>query len=107
MYIRYYVHIVPIQARRGRWSPETGATDSRELLFECWEPNSGPLQEQHVLLTTEQLSSPHSLFLLNQNKFVKKESNFITVLRNINLIMTNFGKLSLKERLFSIFTSLS
>lgn len=53
MYIRYYVHIVPIQARRGRWSPETGATDSRELLFECWEPNSGPLQEKYWLLTAE------------------------------------------------------
>ena len=29
------------------------ATDGRETLYRCWELNSGPLEEQQALLTTE------------------------------------------------------
>lgn len=32
-------------------SPGTGVLDSCELLFECWEYNQGPLEEQPVLST--------------------------------------------------------
>jgi hypothetical protein len=41
-------------------SPGTGVTDSCELPCECQEPNSGPLEEQPVLLTTELSLQPHT-----------------------------------------------
>ncbi|CAO2635553.1 hypothetical protein LEMLEM_LOCUS23157, partial [Lemmus lemmus] len=33
-------------------------TDGCEPPYGCWKLNSGPLEEQPVLLTTEHLSSP-------------------------------------------------
>lgn len=35
----------------GARSPGTGDTDGCDLPYECWEPISGPLKEQRVLLT--------------------------------------------------------
>lgn len=37
----------------GTWSLRTGVTEGCELLWRCWEPNPGPLQEQRVPLTTK------------------------------------------------------
>lgn len=42
---------VPIEAR-GSDSSRAGVIGDCEL-FKNWEPNSGPVQEQHILLTTE------------------------------------------------------
>ena len=39
-------------------SPETGVTDSCELPYGCWELNSGPLEEQPVLLIIELFLQP-------------------------------------------------
>ena len=48
-------------------SPGTGVTDSCELPCGCWELNLGPLQEQHVLLTTEPLLQPPTkIHILNK-----------------------------------------
>ena len=38
--------------------PGTGVTDSCELPCGCWELNSGPLEEQPVLLTAEPSPQP-------------------------------------------------
>jgi hypothetical protein len=38
--------------------PGIGGTESRELPYECWELNQGPLEEQPVLLTTEPSLQP-------------------------------------------------
>lgn len=43
----------PVEDRGGSWMPRTGVKDDRELLCGCLEPNSGPPQEQEVLLTVE------------------------------------------------------
>ena len=43
--------------------PATGVTDSCELPYGCWELNSGPLEEQPVLLTTEPSLQPQILVL--------------------------------------------
>ena len=47
----------------GARSPGTGVTDSGELPCGCWELNSGPLQEQPVLLTAEQFLGTETLSL--------------------------------------------
>lgn len=44
------LHDVP---HGGFRSPGTGVTEGRELPCGRWEQNSGPLQEQQVLLTTK------------------------------------------------------
>ena len=42
-------------------------TDGCEPPYGCWELNSGPLEEQAMLLTTEpSLQSPANIFKLNQ-----------------------------------------
>lgn len=43
----YYVHTVPIEARRGHWISGTRITDGRD------GGNLGPLHKQQVLLTAE------------------------------------------------------
>jgi hypothetical protein len=43
--------------RRGHWIP---ITDGCEPPCGCWELNSGPLEEQSVLLTTEPSFQPYS-----------------------------------------------
>lgn len=35
-------------------NPETGVNDSCELPHKCWEQNRRPLEDQPLLLTTEQ-----------------------------------------------------
>jgi hypothetical protein len=40
-------------------SSGTGVIDSCELPRGCWELNSGPLEGQPVLLTTEPFLQPH------------------------------------------------
>lgn len=40
---------------------EVTVTDAGELPCGCWEPNSGALQEQHVLMTTDPCLGPHQL----------------------------------------------
>jgi hypothetical protein len=42
----------------------TVVTGNCELPFGCWELNSGPLEEQPVLLTTEPSFQPHKIHLL-------------------------------------------
>jgi hypothetical protein len=42
----------------GARSPITGATESCELPFGCWELNPGPLEEPPVLLTAESSLQP-------------------------------------------------
>jgi len=43
-----------VEDREELGSPGTGVTDSCELPCECWELNPSPLEEQPVLLTTEE-----------------------------------------------------
>lgn len=43
----------PWRPEEGIRFPGTGVPDCCELLWVCWEVNLGPLQEQHLLLTTE------------------------------------------------------
>lgn len=50
---------MPVEVRRGRWIP--GSWYYRWLLATqcgCWELSSGPLQEQHMLLTSELSITP-------------------------------------------------
>jgi hypothetical protein len=55
LFIYFYLYEYPIAVFRH--TPEECAsdpiTDGCELLYGCWELNSGPLEEQSVLLTTE------------------------------------------------------
>lgn len=54
----YCIHVVIVEASRGRWIPRDGAY--RWLwatLCECWEPISDPLEGCQVFLTTELFSS--------------------------------------------------
>ena len=41
------------RSEEGIRSPETGVTGGCEPPCRCWEPNSGPLQEQQMLLTAK------------------------------------------------------
>ena len=50
MHVCVYVHCVLEEIIR---SSGPGVTEDYELPCGCWELNSGPLQEQQVLLTTE------------------------------------------------------
>ena len=43
-------------------TPEDPITDGCEPPYESWELNSGPLEEQSVLLTSKQVSSPLKIF---------------------------------------------
>jgi hypothetical protein len=43
----------PWRPEEGVGLPTTGVPDDYELRDGCWESNSGPLEEQSVLLTTE------------------------------------------------------
>ena len=46
-------------------------TDGCEPLCGCWESNSGPLEEQAVLLTTESSLQPHKWYIFkSMNKLV-------------------------------------
>jgi hypothetical protein len=53
---------VSSETRRGHWNSGTGVTDSSELPCGYWELNSGPPEEQPVLLIPEPQARP----LLNQ-----------------------------------------
>ena len=48
MYV-YRMCVIHERPEEGIRFPETGVTDGYELLWECWELNPGPLQEQPVL----------------------------------------------------------
>lgn len=55
-----YVHVcVPSEAREGTRSPGAGMREGHELTG-CWDLNSGPLQDQQALLTTEHHFSPQA-----------------------------------------------
>lgn len=41
----HHVYSVPVEARRGFGSPETGVTGNCEPPHRCWELNTGPLKE--------------------------------------------------------------
>jgi len=43
-------------------------TDGCEPPCGCWELNSGPLEDQSVLLTTELSLQPHFLVLISVNR---------------------------------------
>jgi hypothetical protein len=52
---------------QGVWSLGTGVTDSFKLPCGCWDPNSGTLEEQPVLLTAEtSLFQPSKTVLSSQ-----------------------------------------
>jgi hypothetical protein len=55
-----YACLVFMDSRRtgDRRFPETRVMDGCESVHGCWELNSGPLEEQQVLLTTEQTVQP-------------------------------------------------
>lgn len=70
----HFMHAVPDEARRGIISPRTGV--SRHLhaaQYVCWEPNTGPVQEQQVLLTQLALWLPNHFFFN-----LKSEMNFLS-----------------------------
>ena len=48
-----YLTLFYVHWREGVRFPAAGSSDSCELPYGCWELNPGPLEEQHVLLTTE------------------------------------------------------
>lgn len=60
----HYTHAVPTEARRGHWSPGIEAADTCEPSCGYWVLNQDSLEEQLVLCTTEQPSSP--TFLLRR-----------------------------------------
>ena len=43
----------PLRSEEGVRSPGTGVTYGCELLRRCWELNTGPQEEQPMLLTSE------------------------------------------------------
>ena len=47
-----------LESGEGVGSPGTGVTGSCELSCRCWELNSGPLEDQSVLLTVEPSLQP-------------------------------------------------
>lgn len=54
------MHAQPNKARTAFGAPGIKVTDSCEMPCRCWEPNSGPLEEHPVLLTTETSSAPRA-----------------------------------------------
>ena len=59
----------------GIGSPEAIVTDGYQCRCECWEPNSGPLQEQNKLLITESsLQSPRGQAFPNRLQITGVES---------------------------------
>ena len=48
--------------KRALRSPGPGVTDSCELPRECWKSNSGPLEEQSVLLIGEPSRPPQESY---------------------------------------------
>jgi hypothetical protein len=50
--------------RRGHWIP---ITDGCEPPCDCWELNSGPLEEQSVLLISETSVRPQLFWFLSNN----------------------------------------
>lgn len=64
MYIPH-VCLVPKETRRGYGYTITGVMDGCESPCMCWELNSGSLQEQQVILTTEPCLQPHFIMFLN------------------------------------------
>jgi hypothetical protein len=49
------------EARRGHLIPGTGVTDGYEPSCGCWEPNPCSLEEQPMLLTSEQSLQPQKM----------------------------------------------
>ena len=47
-----------IEARRGHWNHVIGVPGGCEPLYRHWELNSGPLEEQPVLITAETSLQP-------------------------------------------------
>ena len=63
IFIDFYMYIphaclMPAEVRRGIRSPGTGVTDGWEPPCGCRELNSGPLEEQAMLLTSEPSLQP-------------------------------------------------
>ena len=50
-------------------------TDDCELPFDCWELNSGPLEQQPVLFTTEPPLQPIFSFFFNEKKTETPQSH--------------------------------
>ena len=62
--ITYHVHAwCPRRSQEGTRVPRIGVTDSVEPPCDCCNPCQGPLQEQQLSLTSENLSSLFILFL--------------------------------------------
>jgi hypothetical protein len=56
----HHIHAMPMDTRRWHQIPRTGVLDACEWLGGYWKPNSGPLEEQRVLLTAEPSLQPQS-----------------------------------------------
>lgn len=52
MYVHHVLHVLR-EATKSIGTSGTGITDGCELPCGSWEPNSGPMQEELVFLTTE------------------------------------------------------
>ena len=72
LWICMWVHCSCLQTHQKRaWDP---ITDGCEPSCGCWELNSGPLEEQSVLLTTEpSLQPPAYLFLRQDTVYIKNK----------------------------------
>jgi hypothetical protein len=57
-----YTCPVPSEFRRGVRTLGIGITDGCESLYECWELNLGPLEEQLVLLAAEPPLQPPPIY---------------------------------------------
>lgn len=56
------------RGRRGRWLPGSWSYRSSWVAMCDWESNQGPLEEQEVLQTTEHLSSPSQVLLVQEQR---------------------------------------
>lgn len=58
--------------------PGTGVTDSYELMCGCWELNSGPLEEQPVLLMAYTFLQPRCATLKKKKMFLPSTLTLVT-----------------------------
>jgi hypothetical protein len=70
-----YIHTVAVQRHQERASDPI--TDGCEPPCGCWELNSGPLEEQSVILTAEPSLQPPTLELFRKDVFDFKKCIFL------------------------------
>lgn len=57
---------------------EVEVTGICEPLHRCWEFNTGPLEEQHVLLDTEPSLQPLAVSYIREQAIIKKSLNCVS-----------------------------